>query len=96
MRVEFIRAVFSDQPRERSHSIKIVNYSAEVSGRTEGVAAMTNLVPAADRRTLLTNASTAILTVTRALFSACTARIQFKELDYRITFGKGKGIDRSF
>lgn len=57
---------------------------------------MTNLVPAADRRTLLTNASTAILTVTRALFSACTARIQFKELDYRITFGKGKGIDRSF
>ena len=38
-------------PTVNDDSIKIVNYSAEVSGRIDGVAAMTNLVPAADRRT---------------------------------------------
>ncbi len=83
-------------PTVNADSMKIVNYSAEVTGRIDGVAAMPNLVPDADGRTILINASTSILSVTRALLAAFTARVQFKELEYRIVFGKGKGVDRGF
>ncbi|HRI65866.1 MAG TPA: hypothetical protein PK156_16580 [Polyangium sp.] len=83
-------------PTVKAESIKIVRYAAEVSGRIEGVAAMTNLVPTPERRTVLTNASNTIVTATRALHAIYVTRSQFEDIDHRITFGKGKGVDRGF
>ena len=83
-------------PTVGADSVKIIRYSAEVAGRVMGIAAMTNLVPEATRRAALTQCGNAILTVNQALLTAFFARIQFESIDQRVSFGKGKGIDRGF
>lgn len=83
-------------PTVGADSIKVFRYAAEVSGRIMGIAVMNNLIPDATRRAELVECANAILSPTRALNAAYVARSQFEDLEQRITFGKGKGIDRGF
>lgn len=83
-------------PTVGADSVKIIRYAGEVAGRIQGIAAVNNLVPDASRRADLVKSSTAIITSSQSLQSSYIARIQFEEFDYRIVFGKGKGVDRGF
>lgn len=83
-------------PTVGADSIKIIRYTAEVAGRILGIAAMTNLVPDTARRAALTQAGNTILASAQGLHNAFVARIQYESIDQRVTFGKGKGIDRGF
>lgn len=83
-------------PTVGADTIKIVPYTAQVGGRIFGIAAMKNLVLDDARRVALVASGNLIIASAQALNTAYFARIQFEQLDQRITFGKGKGIDRGF
>lgn len=83
-------------PTVGADSVKITRYAAEVAGRILGIAAMTNLVPDAARRAALAQSGNAILAAAQNLHNAFVARIQYESIDQRVSFGKGKSIDRGF
>lgn len=83
-------------PAVGADTIKIVRYAAQVSGRILGIAAMKNLVPDDSRRAALIASGNLIIASAQALNTAYFTRIQFEHFDQRVTFGKGKGIDRGF
>lgn len=83
-------------PTVNADTIKILRYAGEVGGRILGIAAVDNLVSNADRRVDLAKSGNTIITSAQALRAAYINRLQFEDLDHRIAFGKGKGIDRGF
>ena len=83
-------------PTVNVDTIKILRYAGEVGGRILGIAAVDNLVPDATKRADLVKSGNAIVTAAQSLRTAYLARVQFEDFDYRISFGKGKGIDRGF
>jgi len=83
-------------PTVNADTTKIIRYAGEVGGRILGLAAMENLIPDANRRAELSKSGQAIISSAQALRTAFVTRFQFEDLDHRITFGKGKGIDRGF
>ncbi len=83
-------------PTVGSDTLKIFVYSAEVAGRTLGVASMPNLVPDADRRATIEAAGNAIVTITKQITTAYVARILAEFVDQRIAVGKGRGVDKGF
>lgn len=83
-------------PTVGSDTLKMVAYTAEVAGRTLGVAAMENLVPDATRRAALEGSGKKILTAAQTAMSAYGARILFQFVDSRAAIGKGRGVDKGF
>ncbi len=83
-------------PTVGSDTLKIFTYSAEVAGRTLGVAAMPNLVPDANRRATIEAAGNAIATITKQITAAYVARLLAEFVNQRIEVGKGRGVDKGF
>ena len=75
---------------------KSVSFAAEVGGRAQGVAAMTNLVPDGDKRAGLERSGAKIVAVAREAATAYVTRFLAEFFDSRIAWGKGRGVDRGF
>ena len=83
-------------PTVGSDSSKIISYAAEVSGRVEGIAAGSALVPDATKRTALERSATRLATGARELLAAFVARTTTEMFEQRRVVGHGRGIDRGF
>lgn len=83
-------------PTVGADSVKIIDYAAEVAGRTLGIATLANLVPDPANRAALVTSGNLIKTSAQQLVGAFVARLTFVYFDQRVAFGKGRGIDRGF
>lgn len=83
-------------PTVGNETPRIIWYAAEVAGRIHGVALMENLVPDPDKRAALKKSADAIQKEVQDLANAYVARWLHEFVAQRITFGKGRGLDRGF